>query len=300
MKRYILPTVISLMASLPFAASAQNNFTGAVDTQMGTAGNWSSGLPTTLGDQGLIGSGDTVDFSAESGLFISQTGGLAQGTSFGWKNFDNMTYEITGGTLTATAFGLRMGNSSASSLTLGSTGTFNSSTLNVRGGSSFTMTGGTLNGAALRAVGGSTLDFSGGTADFSGIVFDQSANTSAVSFSGTASFTAGTFGNNTGTQNISIGLGSGSISATTLNSSSLSFDWTSGSDFTIIASSIDSGSTWEDLWTAGKLTVGGVSGSSFGDNFVDTAGTLSLVPEPSAFALLSGLLGLTWVMVLRR
>lgn len=64
-----------------------------------------------------------------------------------------------------------------------------------------------------------------------------------------------------------------------------------------------SGSDWRNTITGGTWNLEGtaIDGALFDSNFTVTDGTtLTLVPEPSSFALLAGFMGLAWIMVRRR
>jgi hypothetical protein len=58
---------------------------------------------------------------------------------------------------------------------------------------------------------------------------------------------------------------------------------------------------YENLWNTSDLFLDGSNVGTFADSGFKVSGeTLSLVPEPSAYGLLAGILALGWVMVRRR
>ncbi len=297
--------ILSLTVALGFALTAQAgtlNPGAGVDFTVNT--NWSDNtLPTNPLDPGIIDSNSTdATWTGDAnGLAIRQTGGLVETDGSGWGNsFENVTYEITGGTLDVTGWGLRMRGGSTltidgGTVTMGDTLTINDSTVN--------MLGGTLTAQNLQTNNNAIWNFSGGAVDLTNQGFTQSgksSGTSQVNFSGNVDFNTTNFQKGNATAiNFEIGSGSGTIDADTITSSGLSFNWLSGSGFSFTATTIDGGSTWEDLWNAGVLTVDSGQSGTFASNFNDVGGTLTLIPEPSTFALL-GLAGLAALFLRRR
>jgi hypothetical protein len=201
-------------------------------------------------------------------------------------------------------------------------------------GSVFTLAGGTLNASSAVSVqDGSTFNMTGGTFDAGGNNFSFSANkaNSFINVSGgtinnvdafgapfggshgTATFTGGTLnantlnfrspadfslvlgGSNAGALNFSNGWGN--ITGTT------DIQWNSGSLMTM---TLTGETDWaETVWNAGAMTHDGqdfttlgnwsaVSGSLF--DYDAGTQTLSLIPEPSVFALSSLGFGVLWLL----
>jgi hypothetical protein len=127
-------------------------------------------------------------------------------------------------------------------------------------------------------------------------------NEGTFNFSGSADVNAVSSGASNNDRFFNFGAGNGTVDFTgNFNTQNLILDWVSGSGFSFTAATISSaGTTYEELWSAGNLLVDGAQSGAFADNFSVSGATLTLVPEPSAYALLAGLLGLTWVMIRRR
>lgn len=286
--------------SITFDADA---FNALISGDFQVVANWSKGvLPTDPQDPGIINydvSDGTWSANPASGLSIKQTGGSVSRSNFGWQTFSAMNYEITGGTFTAASWGLEL--KSGSNFTL-SGGTFTVGDALNNNGSIFTMTGGTLNAKQLRATNGASYDFSGGTVNISGGSgsFTNSSGTSVVNFSGAIDFNANILGVS-GTQNITMGTGTGTINVDTLDIASLSINWIPGSEIALTATNLlDSGvvTTWEAIWNSGQMTYNGSDYTTLGNwsvvsaadglapgaqfNFVSATGTLTLISPASS------------------
>lgn len=295
------------MASLPFVASAQNTL---ISGDIGTAGNWDDGvLPVSAPNvPGVIDSNNTgANAGTINGTFndlvITQTGGDVARTGFGNSIFETVNWEMTGGTFTSTSLGHQMNTTSVLTIN-GGTATFasltaRSSTVNVISGSLNTNND-------LQSQGGTIFNFSGGTINIGRDAMIGFQPTTTYNFSGTADFNVTrNFGEiDLGVRTVTLGAGSGSLDiGGNFEVDGATIDWTSGSGFSITAAALlDNGvaTTWETLWNAGQLTLDGGNTGTFASNFNVSGSTLTLVPEPSTFALLSGLLGFTWVMLRRR
>jgi hypothetical protein len=327
MKKYLsLTTAFALLAS-GYQVSAQTIFNGGSTS---TAGNWSNGLPTSVGNPGSIAVNGTLQNMDT--YFVTQTAGTLNAT--GGRTFTNGTYNMTGGSMTlgtngvgtsgTQVFTLNGGSIESGTLTVNAGTQFNlqkgsytisNTTRDVNIGGNFVMSGGTLSvgrdtlmaklggtftmsdglletvdfGADIAADdGGATINLNGGTIQATGdlkLYGDTNPNTFTLGGSTVGSFTAinlvGTVGNYT-------------------------INWLSG---TLMTMNITGMATWaETEYNAGRLLFNGQNNVGLGLTWTEaTSGgtqiwnysgtTLSVIPEPSTWALLSVGLG---VMVLFR
>lgn len=316
MKKIGLNLVI--MAAMTLGASAQTVYDGA--GRIDQAGNWSAGIPDTAGNPGVINTADGGAGGFRTGTyFITQNDGDLLNT-FGSSTLSAGEWTMEDGTLTTAGFVLQNsqifvqngGTMDGSDFTVrsGASYTLNNGTVTLSddvnfAGGSFTMTGGSVTVTdQFNALTGGTFTMSGGTlnvatfgttAGFSdgGQIFNLNGGTINV----TGDF--GLFGDTTDNQVIFGGSTAGSLSAAGLvgSSSQYTMDWLSGSLMSLTLTGADQ-AFYEGLYTSGNILFNGSNAAAFADNFQVSGATLSLVPEPSTFALLG--LGLGALFVLRR
>lgn len=272
------------MALLGATLSAATLWTGnANDGDLfGTAGNWNSGLPGT-GDA-TINNGDTVDLSTNYGTTINKV--------------------IVGGNSTLDA----SADFTSELLTIQNTGT-----VNLTGGA-FTLPAiGVNNGAGLIIDNGGTLNISGGSHiinERAWIVGDFQVTGSAATIS------MNQIGGGGG--NFDFLFDGGGVSTI---AGDIGYSWLNIGDFTVsvdgtavagIAASytlIDSHDAGA-MMGAGAFTIAGLGAEGVGwtlditdnPNTGTTRDTvvLNVIPEPGTYALIGGLLALSYVMVRRR
>lgn len=295
MKTATLRTLsIGLLTSVAMTASAANTLISGLVTE---AANWDTGLPDTLANIGIIDSDNTGGNQGLlpgtiTDLFLSQTGGQVSKNPpfFVNHNFNNTQYEIGGGNLTTTT-GLIFNSGSDFTISGGAVTGTNLTTV----GATFSMKSGTLDlSGDFLTKGGSVHDISGGVITVGDDFFIGFQPTATFNFSGNATLSVtDTFGDDDlGVRLVNIGLGSGSISAATLQADDMTIDWTTGSEYSFTAASILDGAatrTWSQLWDDGALTIDGGQTGAFEDHFLVTGNTLSLdnIPEPSSFLLMA-------------
>lgn len=96
-----LATVL-FAVTIPFSLQAQEyTWTGATNTDYGTATNWSGGVPVlTGGDTALINNGDGVIYDAAGGDFIIQGGSTLQISNGSWTQTNGIAWtNMSGGNL---------------------------------------------------------------------------------------------------------------------------------------------------------------------------------------------------------
>jgi hypothetical protein len=305
MKKIIL-TFIAAMSSVVFADTVFDNGDGA-NNFITNALNWNNGLP--VGQQGtisinagfdsdqtmvnydIIHSAGTV--SRANGLFGLNVGSgstwLANGTA-AYSNFRGLSVSAGGaytqeagvtGDFTNNNRDSQIADSGSSIIING--GTFSvGRDLIIRNEADFTINGGILTIADQILTQGfasafNSLNFNGGTTTADNFQFDTA---------GTA-----TFGGTT----------AGSLTLNTSLGNGVTLDWTSGSLMALTVAGADL-AFYQGLYSASsgnQLRFEGSNSAAFADNFSVSGSTLTIIPEPSTFALL-GLAGLVVVLFRRR
>jgi len=293
---------VTLAAYSPTAPAATFNGSGLVQD----AGNWTGGLPTTAGNVGIIGAGDsgevgnTTALATEvsvNGLFIDQQGGNIFSTSFRGSEFVSTVWTISGGAMNT----LGQNWKSGSSLTLNGGGAINVDSgrdFFLSNGSAFTMDGGTMSvGDQFSSAGtGGTFNLNAGTLTVGN--FGTGFNSSGTyNFNG-SSLTAGSYGSfqKVSARTINFGTAAGAVEITgNFDAFNTTIDWTAGSSYTLTISGslLDTGvaTTYETLYTEGQILFEGANTDPFASVFSVSGNTLSLIPEPASLALM-GLGGL--------
>ena len=313
MKTFALTlTVLISLVLLSLNGSAALTFTGG---DIGTPGNWVTDdaipvneLPTSANGYGVTNRGTiavngtvTSTGGAYDGLFIEQAlGAITQvGIGSDQYTFTNGDYLMSGGTW-GTRRGLQVGSGQTftidggvfgvaipggggdGKLIFASGGNFNLDSGSVtvstdsvfNTGGTLTVSGGTF--TSLGTFGNASFHGSGGTSNFDG---------------GTTSLNTVDFGGGTGTLNFG-GSTAGTVSAASL-AGSFTLDWSDGSLMKLTVAGADL-AYYQGLYSSGDLLFEGANSALFGDNFQVSGSTLSLnlIPEPSTFSLLVGLLSM--------
>lgn len=312
MHKTLLTLLYAASAAVFSPLLAQTIWTGATDSVYTDASNWDNGLPTSAGNPGTIGVGATVTHAEQNntGYFVTQDGGSFTGQAALGLRIRSGSYTINGGTYTIEAVGLQQGtNGNQDFIVNGGTVSVNG-LVQIGNGAGRTalldISGGSFSAGSIRLTTGS-FNVSGGTISSSGEY--RSALSSAVFTGGTSSFS--TFNADAGFGITLGGTTAGSLTASTItNGANFNLNWLSGSLMTVTISSV---ADWaETYWDAGQIAIDGsdfstlgnwaaVNGSLFAwDAGTNTLSLGSVIPEPSAYALLIGLLGLAWTTVRRR
>lgn len=301
-----LRPLLALAGSLAAASvlHAQTTWTGAVDSEFLTAGNWSNGAPNNSTNLGTISSG-TVTWTTgnANGRHITQNGGAVSvntTTSLTLQNggAGQSTYNLNGGTFDI---------SNTGRLNLGDGGT-----LNVNGGG-LTSTGGgvlwlnhanalvninqnlTTSVQIFNRLGVFTVD--GAAFQIGDFTLGSNASSAFLALKGGASMNVTTSFQSVGaTKSVSFADGANAFSAAAWGGSGLgttTFDFASsgsGSSITITSGAWDA-AAWEAKWTGGLLTVDGGNAGNFADFFTVSGNTLTYaaVPEPGSFALIGAM-----------
>ena len=317
LKKVLVSSALTSTLIVQLPLFGQNTLIGGDVTD---GANWDTGSPTAIGNIGIIdlnnvGANEALLPATVSSLFISQTGGdVAAGPGFVLTStLNNTQYDISGGNIGINSLTLTNGSLftvSGGTVGIGSLpGNPRNVSLNTL--ATLTITDGLLNIAGGLAVNSGTaankiINFSGGTSNIEGGMFTGFQPSGTANFLNDAILSVtGTIGaNQAGSRLFNIGLGTGSISAGTLEARNAIIDWSASSEFSFTATTIVSSGaavTWQDLWTAGNLTYEGSNVGNFGDYFVvDGANTLTLVPEPSTYAMIFGAFALGLVALRRR
>ena len=256
---------------------------------------------------------DGTNVSPDQGLFsgnvdnlnISQTGGLVESDGATEHDLNDTIYEISDGSMILDSLHIDIGSSFTISGGAVEIGSAPGNTRDMIQRSSFTITNGILDVSNdFGAVDSSFSNFEGGVTDMLGNAMIGSDPTGTFNFSNDAVLSVGgTLGDpdSVGTRMVNFGLGTGSVTTGTLESTNMSMDWLSGSVFSLTASAITgAASSYSGLSDAGILTIDGAQIGNFTDNFAVSGDTLSLVPEPSNYPLLFGGLALGLAMIRRR
>ncbi len=178
MKNLISSSTIKLLAAFGFSALALNSqaatFTGAIDNQYLTAGNWSpSGVPATAsGATAQINNGSAVIYTPGGDLTISN-GGTLQVTNGSWTQVTGPAWIQLGGTGHLVVDGGTFNQGSSGNINIGGTG----NTFSITSGAANFSTAITANTGMSWSVGGGTTTMTGQLIVNSGGVFSVSAGT---------------------------------------------------------------------------------------------------------------------------
>ena len=323
----LIPTfTAALLAGALSTYAADITWTGAVDTNYQTAGNWSSNtVPVTTGaDNAIIGGeveynpGGDYQLSTGSSLTINSGGSWTQITGPAYIVVNGGTLNLNGGSFsTGSSTGFVIGENGG---TFNVSGTLNMGSLGLNLNANSTLNydeGGNIIGTFNQGAG--NVNILGGTLNTSG---NYTINSADAAFSMTG-------GNFTLDGEFKPLAGTSTISGGTLTANLISFDGTdstlnlaggqihilnnafqgiyAGGDayinFTTVSGSLLIDGLDENgantLLASGRLRYNGVN-----ENIIATAtGTgysFSAVPEPSSFALLGGALALGFTMARRR
>lgn len=293
-------TILTFALTASIASAANTLISG--DLAVGT--NWDTGAPTTVGNIGIIDSANAspnngLFTGTVTGLFIEQTGGRVSGSG-NTQTLSSTQYELVDGVFGINSLDVQGGSVftvCGGTANFGGTGNARnlsittSGTVSVSEGSVSVSQDLVINSTGLAAA--KVFDFSGGTINVTRHAMTGFQGVGTANFSGDVAFTVGnTFGTNqVGNRLVNIGLGTGSITTATFEARNMFIDWTANTGFEITATTLLSAgvaTTWEALWTSGNLKVNGGNLGAFSDHFEVTGNTLAAVPEPSA-ALLGGL-----------
>ncbi|OVE76150.1 hypothetical protein BVX97_01810 [bacterium E08(2017)] len=265
-----LACMILFVVVLAGSSLAQNTLISGAITN---TANWDTGLPTTLGNIGIIDSDNTnanegIFGPSITNLYLSQTGGYIKKQSKFFVNheFKYTEYEISDGALD-TSTGLIFNNSSSFTI---SGGTVRTLQMTIKGSSTFAISSGslTLTSGSFTTQGG-TYDFTGGIVDVDENFISGFSASGTFNFSGDVIISAtGQVGvNAVGDRFVNIGLGDGSITAGSLEAKGMTIDWAHNSRFTFATTNILNDtlpSAWSNLWDIGKLTYNGSNATELG------------------------------------
>jgi hypothetical protein len=298
----------ALLCAAPAMAATLYTGGGGV-VQSGT--NWNNGLPNSsnLGTIDTNASYTSGSSGLMDGYFMTLTAGTLTRVGGAVFNLLNGSMTVDGASAEFIYSGISLNNSSytinsgsgtastgsaarSTNLSNNSTASFNGGTstfereITMSGGSQFIVNGGsltvntnssdaTLSGFRTGTDGG-TLQFNGGTTVAN---YLNMTDATSVVFGGT---TAGSFSLD-------------SLAFDPLNLPNVTLNWLSGSKMSLTVTGQNQ-AYYESLWTDSRLQFNGANTGSFGDHFVVSGATLTLIPEPASL----GLLGLGGLALLRR
>jgi hypothetical protein len=301
--RLLAAACAGLALALPL--SAQTVFSGGDPLLLG---NWSNGRPLTQANPGSIASGVTGNYSTGNVTDLTRASGGGDDAARITINGGSLIKDGTG-TLTFGANGSVIVNS-GSLTNLGGSINFNRSSLTVNGGSvsfgsgsqlqlngtqnsqtahgTFLITGGSVTGGTFNAISATAAKLfriEGGS-----VTLGSGVNLSGGNLAHRLYFAAGGTGGNVTINGVANQFVFGTNGA---------IDWQTGS---IGALSVNGYtlSTYQGLFSSGQLLFNGSNAGNFADIFSVTGNTLSLIPEPSAFAAYGGLAALVAVGMRRR
>ena len=266
-----------------------------------TVGIINTSIVTNLPTLGLGGSLENFNIQQDAGT-VNRISAIT---------FSNTTYAVNGGTLNMDGQNFVLTNSTTLSLNGGAIigginrslqGNTGTATVNVSGGN-LSLTGGGSILAGGTGTSTTLLNISGGTVS-SGVTGRLSlarATDRATITGGTTTFGTGANTITNGAR-MTFGLGNGTVSfaaAPTISGASfIDFLTGSGGALTITGFTSTNYASW---WDSGFLRINGVAGAPGAFNssdFLVTDATLTLVPEPSTWALLA--VSLTTLAIFRR
>jgi hypothetical protein len=292
-------------------AMAATLYIGPATGTVQTAGNWDNGLPSST-NPGTISS-DALYVTGTAGLMTGYHMTLTAGTL---KGASAAVFNLSGGSMTVNGASAEF---SYSGMTL------TSSSYTVTSGKGTANTG--ANARATNLGGSATATFDGGTSTFEREIvlsgFSQFIVNAGTVTVNTNSATAANSGFRTGTDGGTLrfnggttvapylnmahptgvvfgGTAAGSLALTEANGNGLALDpanlpnvtlnWLSGSQMSLTVAGRNQ-AYYETLWGSSRLQFNGGNTGAFGDHFVVSGETLTLIPEPASLSLL-GLGGL--------
>lgn len=294
--------VAMLLAAGSLTAQTVTTFNGG---SLNNDGSWSTGRPFITENRVGTIAVDGIFNGDANGWSVTQTGGTL--TLNASRNVSgNSVWTMTGGSIVPTTAGTEQ-------FQLNNTATFNFQggsitnvgRLRIQLGSTFNQSGGSINAIAGGQTGeltggdlGSAYNMTGGTASF----VTLNLNSTALNFSG------GTFTVTNLAHNIRLMTIDGTASVFVNSSSAIGLsrfetsNWLStgtGASLTVQGWSL---SDFENVFTSGRIQFNGsvIDAATFAETFQVNGSTLTMVPEPSTYAALLGLLALGTVAWRRR
>lgn len=288
-------------------ASAQiTNFTGTTGANLEDSGNWDNGLPQSgpsgfIDAAGVATAGSNLLISGEvDNYVITQNAGIVDMSGGSAAILAGGSWTLNSGELNRTGGDFNMEAGYVLNLNDGSIVAEQDFFVGNNSASTFNATGGSIN-VGFRAVfrNGAIVNISGGTHTFQDEFLVRDSGSVATFSGGTTSIANDLNFASSGLLRFGVGA-VGSLTANVLNGgASVNMDWISGSLMSLTITGADF-AFYEDLYIDGNLLLDGANASPFADSFQVSGSTLSLIPEPSTFALLAGVLALTSVMLRRR